>query len=62
MIIAMGWSAFILPELKGKTLEEVDACFNDSTGMEDRARKERVAREIGLDKLAERAVQHKEKI
>ena len=43
----------------GLSLEEVDAIFNDTSGAEDRARRERVAKQIGLDKIAQE-VQHKE--
>jgi hypothetical protein len=61
MIIAALWSVFLLPELKGLTLEEVDRVFKDSSGQEDRERAARVAKQIGLDKLAERAaIEHKE--
>jgi sugar porter (SP) family MFS transporter len=61
MICAALWSLFILPELKGLTLEEVDRVFKDSSGQEDRERAARVAKQIGLDKLAERAaIEHKE--
>jgi hypothetical protein len=49
----------ILPELKGLSLEQVDAIFKDNSGAEDRERRERIAKQIGLDKLAAN-VQHKE--
>lgn len=50
------YSVFILPELKGLSLEEVDAVFKDTSNAEDAARRERVAKEIGLDKIAARVV------
>jgi len=59
-LIGLVYSLFILPELKGLSLEEVDAIFKDQSGAEDRARRERVAKQIGLDKVAA-DVQHKEK-
>lgn len=59
-IVGFIYSVFILPELKGLSLEEVDAIFNDQSGAEDRARRERVAKQIGLDKIAN-DVQHSEK-
>jgi len=59
-IIGFLYSVFLLPELKGLSLEEVDAIFNDKSGAEDRARRERVAKQIGLDKIAQ-DVQHSEK-
>jgi hypothetical protein len=59
-IIGFLYSVFLLPELKGLSLEQVDAIFNDKSGAEDRARRERVAKQIGLDKIAH-DVQHSEK-
>ncbi|ORY30806.1 general substrate transporter [Naematelia encephala] len=58
-IVGFFYSIFILPELKGLSLEEVDAIFKDTSGTEDRERRERVARQIGLDKVAQQ-VHHKE--
>ena len=50
-IVGFLYAVFILPELKGLSLEEVDAIFNDRSGAEDRERRERVAKQIGLDKI-----------
>jgi len=58
-VVGFLYAVFILPELKGLSLEEVDAVFNDRSGAEDRARRERIAKQIGLDKVAQ-DVQHKE--
>lgn len=58
-VVGLIYAVFILPELKGLSLEEVDAIFNDQSGAEDRARRERVAKQIGLDKAAQ-DVQHRE--
>jgi len=58
-IVGFIYSIWILPELKGLSLEEVDELFNDNSGAEDRARRERVAKQIGLDKIAH-DVQHRE--
>lgn len=60
-IIGFIYAAFILPELKGLSLEEVDAIFHDKSGAEDRERRERVAKQIGLDKVAQE-VKHEEKV
>jgi len=60
-IIGFLYSVFLLPELKGLSLEDVDAIFKDQSGAEDRARRERVAKQIGLDKIAQ-DVQHSEKV
>jgi len=35
------------------SLEEVDVVFHDQSGAEDRARRERVAKQVGLDKFAQ---------
>lgn len=59
-IIGIIYSAFLLPELKGLSLEEVDAVFKDTSGAEDAARRERIAKQIGLDKVAQE-VKHEEK-
>ena len=58
-ILGFLYAWILLPELKGLSLEQVDAIFNDKSGTEDRERRERVAKQIGLDKLAQN-VQHKE--
>lgn len=60
-VVGFIYSVFILPELKGLSLEEVDRVFHDDSGAKDRARRERVAAQIGLDKVAEQ-IQHKEKV
>ncbi|WVQ78643.1 hypothetical protein IAT38_000730 [Cryptococcus sp. DSM 104549] len=59
-IVGFLYSIFLLPELKGLSLEEVDSIFKDKSGAEDRERRERVARQIGLDKAAHQVV-HQEK-
>jgi hypothetical protein len=61
MVFAMFWSAVLLPELKGLSLLQIDEVFNDTTGAEDEARREKIARQIGLDKLQQQTlVEHKE--
>ena len=52
-VVGLLYAIFILPELKGLSLEEVDAIFKDTSGQEDAARRDRVAKQIGLDKVAE---------
>ncbi|KJE00805.1 galactose transporter [Cryptococcus gattii NT-10] len=59
-VVGFFFAVFILPELKGLSLEEIDNVFHDESGAEDRARRERVAAQIGLDKVAAQ-IQHKEK-
>lgn len=58
-IIGLLYTIFLLPELKGLSLEQVDAVFHDKSGAEDRERRERVAKQIGLDKAAQE-IAHKE--
>ncbi|OWT36838.1 galactose transporter [Cryptococcus neoformans Bt1] len=59
-VVGFLFSILILPELKGLSLEEVDQLFHDTSGAEDRARRERIAAQIGLDKVANQ-IQHQEK-
>jgi MFS family permease len=42
------WVWFFVPETKGKTLEEMDHVFKDTTGAEDASRMARVRKEVGL--------------
>lgn len=60
-VLGFFWALFILPELKGLSLEEIDIVFKEDSSAENRERHERVAREIGLDKAAE-ALQHVESV
>ncbi|KAJ9118322.1 hypothetical protein QFC22_004233 [Naganishia vaughanmartiniae] len=61
MIFAMFWSAFILPELRGLNPQQIDEVFHDTTSTEDEERRQKIARQIGLDKLqAQAEVEHKE--
>lgn len=60
-ILGFIYAAFLLPELKGRSLEEVDKIFGDNSGAEDAARRERVAKQIGLDKVAQE-VKHDERV
>lgn len=57
----MFWSAVILPELRGLSLQEIDDIFHDTTSTEDEVRRQRIAKQIGLDKLqAQAEVEHQE--
>ncbi|KAJ9099933.1 hypothetical protein QFC21_003938 [Naganishia friedmannii] len=61
MIFAMFWSAIILPELRGLSPQQIDEVFHDTTSTEDEIRREKIARQIGLDKLhAQAEVEHQE--
>lgn len=62
MIVGALWAWFLLPELKNKTLEEIDNFFRDQSGAEDAARRQKIARQIGLDKLPVQEVKHQEEV
>ncbi|OQE26626.1 hypothetical protein PENSTE_c005G02485 [Penicillium steckii] len=47
-VLGLIWVYFVLPELKGLSLEEIDAVFADEASAEDRLRRERIADELGL--------------
>jgi MFS family permease len=51
-VLGVVWVYFILPELKGLSLEEIDAVFADEVSAEDRLRRERIADELGLHNMA----------
>ncbi|KAJ5719083.1 hypothetical protein N7493_007538 [Penicillium malachiteum] len=46
------WVYFVLPELKGLTLEEIDGVFADEASAEDRHRRDRIAEELGVHQMA----------
>ncbi|KAE8321180.1 general substrate transporter [Aspergillus sergii] len=51
-VLGLVWVYFVLPELKGLSLEEIDAVFADEVSAEDRLRRERIADELGLHNMA----------
>ncbi|KAI8713797.1 MFS domain-containing protein [Fusarium sp. LHS14.1] len=51
-LLSLVWVWFCVPETNGKTLEEMDEVFNDRSGMEDIAKKERTLREVYDEKVA----------
>jgi len=61
--IGAAYIYFLVPETKGKSLEELDAVFGDSTGRgaQERAMMERIGRDVGLYRLAGIADEHNEK-
>jgi hypothetical protein len=52
-VISFVWVWFAVPETKGKTLEEMDEVFNDRSGVEDVAKKERVLRNVFERRVAD---------
>lgn len=51
-VLGLVWVYFVLPELKGLSLEEIDGVFADEVSTEDRLRRERIADELGLHNMA----------
>lgn len=51
-LLSLVWVWFCVPETNGKTLEEMDEVFNDRSGMEDIAKRERTLREVYDEKVA----------
>ncbi|KAJ6037293.1 hypothetical protein N7540_001572 [Penicillium herquei] len=50
--VGLLWVYFVLPELKGLTLEEIDGVFADEASAEDRNRRDRIAEELGVHQMA----------
>ncbi|KAL4893571.1 general substrate transporter [Aspergillus ambiguus] len=51
-VLGLAWVCFFLPELKGLSLEEIDAVFLDEVSAEHRLRCERLAYELGVNRMA----------
>lgn len=51
-VLGLAWVYFLLPELKGLSLEEIDAVFADEVSTEDRLRRDRIADELGIRNFA----------
>ncbi|KAB8263124.1 general substrate transporter [Aspergillus pseudonomiae] len=49
--LGLAWVYFVLPELKGLSLEEIDAVFADEVSAEDRHQRERIASELGVSRV-----------
>ncbi|KAI8931976.1 hypothetical protein NX059_010872 [Plenodomus lindquistii] len=59
-LIAFVFTWFIIPETKGKTLEEMDAVFGDTTAHEEKMRLFRIAQSLGLEEAEAAALDEKE--
>jgi len=59
-MVGLLWCIFVLPELRGLSLEELDSVFKDTSGAEDMARRQRVADRVGLHLAAEEVGVHNE--
>ncbi|KAL1410519.1 hypothetical protein Q8F55_004532 [Vanrija albida] len=47
-VLCLAWVIIFLPELKGLSLEEIDALFDDKSSEEERERRDEIARSVGL--------------
>jgi hypothetical protein len=45
-LLSLVWVWFCVPETNGKTLEQMDEVFNDRSGVDDTAKKDRILREV----------------
>lgn len=59
-LVGVLWVVFVLPELRGLSLEELDSVFGDTSGAEDMERRQRVAQRVGLHEAAEEVGVHRE--
>ena len=48
LFLGILWVIFLLPETRGKSLEEMDIVFHSHTGVDDIARMERIVRGLEL--------------
>lgn len=48
-LIAFAFTWFIIPETKGRSLEEMDAVFGDTTAHEEKTRLYTIAASLGLE-------------
>ncbi|KAH6475878.1 hypothetical protein HBI59_006230 [Parastagonospora nodorum] len=58
-LIAFFFTWFLIPETKGKTLEEMDAVFKDTTAHEEKTRLYNIAQTLGLEEAENAAFDEK---
>ena len=58
-LVAFVFTWFFIPETRGKTLEEMDAVFGDSTAAEEKNRLFRIAQSLGIEEAEEAAFDEK---
>lgn len=58
-LIAFAFTWFVIPETKGRTLEEMDAVFGDETAREEKARLFCIAQGLGLEEVGDAAWEEK---
>lgn len=58
-LIAFAFTWFLIPETKGKTLEEMDGVFGDTTAQEEKTRLYNIAQSLGLEEAENAAFDEK---
>ncbi|KNG47809.1 mfs sp sugar:h+ symporter [Stemphylium lycopersici] len=58
-LLAFAFTWFFIPETRGKSLEEMDGVFGDSTAQEEKTRLVNIARGLGLEEAEEGAFDEK---
>jgi hypothetical protein len=58
-LIAFFFTWFVIPETKGKSLEEMDAVFGDTTAHEEKTRLYNIAQSLGLEEAEHAAFDEK---
>ena len=58
-LLAFAFTWFFIPETRGKSLEEMDGVFGDSTAQEEKTRLVNIARGLGLEEAEEEAFDEK---
>jgi hypothetical protein len=58
-LIAFFFTWFLIPETRGKSLEEMDAVFGDSTAHEEKTRLYNIAQSLGLEEAEAAAFDEK---
>jgi hypothetical protein len=59
-MVGLLWSIFVLPALRGLSLVKLDSVFKVTSGVEDMARRQRLADRVGLHLAAEEVRVHNE--
>jgi MFS family permease len=59
-LIAFAFTWFLIPETRGKSLEEMDAVFGDTTAHEEKTRLYHIAQSLGLDEAEDAALDEKQ--
>jgi hypothetical protein len=58
-LLAFFFTWFLIPETKGKSLEEMDAVFKDTTAHEEKTRLFNIAQSLGLEEAENAAFDEK---